>query len=156
MTQSLLFVCLGNICRSPLAAAIARKRADELGLSLRIDSAGIGGWHLGQGADARAVVAARVNGIELDGHVARKLTAEDLEAFDLILIADQEVYNHVATMAPERLMSKIAYLASFGQAADTAGTLDIPDPYYTGRFDPVIAQLEDCVAGVLRHATAEQ
>jgi len=153
MTQSLLFVCLGNICRSPLAAAIARKHAKELGLSLRIESAGTGGWHLGQGADTRAVVAARVNGIELGDHVARKLTADDLETFDLILLADQEVRSHVETMAPERLMSKLAYLASFGQAADT---LDIPDPYYTGRFDPVIAQLKDCVAGVLRHVTAEQ
>jgi len=114
---------------------------------------GVGGWHIGQGADARAVVAARVNGIELGDHVARKLTAEDLEEFELILLADHEVHTQVEKMAPERFMSKTAYLASFGQTVDS---LDIPDPYYTGRFDPVIAQLEDCVAGVLRHATAAQ
>lgn len=152
MYPSVLFVCSGNICRSPLAAAVLRKQAAELGVTLRVDSAGANGWHIGQGADARAVVAARVNGMELSNHVARTLTTDDLESFDLILVTDHEVYEQIAKRAPERLMAKVSYLTSFGQG----DVRDIPDPYYTGRFDPLIAQLEDCVAGVICQAITAQ
>ncbi len=153
MSPSVLFVCLGNICRSPLAAAILRRQAAELGMSIKADSAATGGWHIGQGADARAVVAGRMHGLELGDHVARKLTARDLEEFDHILVMDREIQSHVATLASAGQMKKVAYVASFGTAPDG---LEVPDPYYTGRFDPLIAQLEDCIAGVLRQVTAEQ
>ena len=153
MSPSVLFVCLGNICRSPLAAAILRKQAAELGASIKIDSVGTGGWHIGQGADARAVVAGRVHGFDLADHVARQLSEKDLDAFDLILVMDRENHGQVAKMASDAQMKKVAYVASFGTNPDD---LDVPDPYYTGRFDPLIAKLEDCVAGILRQVTEEQ
>lgn len=152
MKSKVLFVCLGNICRSPLAAAIFRKQVAELDLDIAFDSAGVGGWHIGQGADARAVVAGRIQGIDLERHVARRLRHEDFELFDLILVMDQEVYDTTADLAPEGTKDKIVFLSTFGKSGAQE---DIPDPYFSGQFDPVIAKLDDCVAGLLRHLKAE-
>ena len=153
MTSKVLFICLGNICRSPLAAAVFRKQVAELDLDVEADSAGVGGWHIGQAADARAIVAGRMHGIDLETHTARRLKLEDFDLFDLLLVADKEVYDMTADLAPEGTKDKIAFLSTFGKSGLQE---DIPDPYYTGHFDPVIATLEDYVAGLLRHLKAEQ
>lgn len=153
MTSKALFICIGNICRSPLAAAVFRKQVAELDLDVEADSAGVGGWHIGQGADARAVVAGRVHGIDLETHTARRLKLEDFDLFDLLLVMDQEVYEKTVDLAPEGTDGKIAFMSTFGKSGAQE---DIPDPYFSGQFDPVIAMLEDCVAGLLCHLKAEQ
>src|SRR4051812_4673182 len=84
VTVSILFVCLGNICRSPLAEGAFRAEAARLGLQVEVDSAGTGGWHQGEPPDRRAIAAARRNGVDIAGQRARKATRADFDRFDLI------------------------------------------------------------------------
>jgi protein-tyrosine-phosphatase len=87
---AVLFVCLGNICRSPLAEAAFRSEAERLGLSVEIDSAGTGDWHVGRSPDPRAIAAARRNGLDISHLRARQVTAEDFRRFDHIVALDRQ------------------------------------------------------------------
>lgn len=151
----ILFVCLGNICRSPSAEGVMRRLVTEAGLGERIvlDSAGTGGWHVGEPADARATEAARRRGIPLDS-VARQVRPEDFEGFDLILAMDASNQHALRRLAPdESAREKVRLLREFDAASAGPHDLDVPDPYYDSErgFELVLDQIEAACAGLLEH-----
>src|SRR3712207_4597481 len=97
---SVLFVCLGNICRSPLAEAAFRDEADRLGLAVTVDSAGTGDWHIGRPPDPRAAAVARRNGIDISGLRARQVAPDDFHRFDYIVALDVENLARLRTLQP--------------------------------------------------------
>ncbi|WP_426231262.1 low molecular weight protein-tyrosine-phosphatase [Pararhizobium sp. DWP3-4] len=122
----ILFVCLGNICRSPLAEGILRHVAGD-GL-VDVDSAGTGGWHIGDPPDRRSIAVARKHGIDIAGQRCRKVQAGDFEAFDLIFAMDRSNLAHLRALAPPEVQHKLHLFLDY-----TLGTTrDVPDPYYEG------------------------
>jgi len=149
----ILFVCMGNICRSPTAEGVMRAllRAEGLDGRIELDSAGTGDWHAGYPPDARAVAAARARAIELDG-AARQVTTEDFERFDLVLAMDRENARELLARAPDdAARAKVRLLREFDPAAVAAGDLDVPDPYYGGPhgFERVLDLVEAASRGLL-------
>ena len=149
----ILFVCMGNICRSPTAEAVMRGllRAEGLEEAVAIDSAGTGGWHAGDPPDARAVAAARSRDIVVEG-AARQVTAEDFDDFDLVVAMDRENERDLVARAPDdAARAKVRLLREFDDAAVAAGDLDVPDPYYGGPhgFDRVLDLVEAACRGLL-------
>jgi len=147
----ILFVCMGNICRSPTAEGVMRSLVREEGLEdeIAIDSAGTGGWHAGDPPDRRATAAARARGVTLEG-AARQITVDDFEDFDLLLVADRENLADMRAIAPdEEARAKVRLLRSFDPAAH--GDLDVPDPYYGGPdgFEDVLDLVEAACRGLL-------
>ena len=128
----ILFVCLGNICRSPTAEAVLRHRVAEAGLEgeVEIESAGTGGWHVGHPPDERSTAAAKRRGIALDG-AARRVTPEDFDRFDLLIAMDHQNAADLRAMArgPED-EAKVKLLREYDPLAVEAGDLAVPDPYY--------------------------
>ena len=151
--MKLLFVCLGNICRSPTAEGVMRDLVRSAGLEdrLELDSAGTGGWHVGAPPDARATEAARQRGIALEG-AARRFDPADFERFDLILAMDRENQRDLLALAPDdEAAGKVRLLREFDPASRGAPDLDVPDPYYGGDdgFDVVLDQVEAACRGLL-------
>ena len=103
---SVLFVCLGNICRSPLAEAALRAEAVAAGLALTIDSAGTGGWHAGQPPDSRAIAEAARHGIDISGYRARQVRPEDFQRFGQIFALDQQNLRDLRRIAPSALLGR--------------------------------------------------
>ena len=138
----LLFVCSGNICRSPTAEAVMRHLVTERGRSdqFEIDSAGIGDWHVGAAPDERACAAATRRGITVDG-AARQVTSADFERFDLLLAMDATNLADLLDLAPPGTEHKVRLLAD----------ADVPDPYYGGPdgFDRVLDLAEAACAQLL-------
>jgi protein-tyrosine phosphatase len=152
MTYKLLFVCLGNICRSPSAENIMNHLISEAGLSTKIicDSAGTSGYHVGAAPDRRMSMAAKKRGLKLIGQ-SRQLKPADLQSFDLILAMDRENYQDILYLDREgKYEEKIHMICDFAmEKADK----EIPDPYYGGAdgFDYVIDLLYDACAGLLNY-----
>jgi len=148
----LLFVCLGNICRSPTAEGVMRHVLREEGLdgAVELDSAGTGGWHAGQAPDPRAAAAAGARGILLEG-AARQVTAADFEEFDLVLAADRENLADLRTLAPPGTEHKVRLLRAFDPSSADAADLDVPDPYYGGErgFEDVLDLVERACRGLV-------
>jgi protein-tyrosine phosphatase len=119
---SILLVCTGNICRSPTMEAVGRARARELGLSLRLDSAGTSGWHEGEPPDPRTVRVGEAAGFSLAALRARKVRLPDFDDFDLILAADKGHLEQLAGLAPGVHRGKLRLFLGGGR--------DLPDPYY--------------------------
>ncbi|MGB2712313.1 MAG: low molecular weight protein-tyrosine-phosphatase [Conexibacter sp.] len=154
----LLFVCLGNICRSPTAEAMMAALVAEAGLAqqIELDSAGTGGWHVGSPPDERASAAAARRGIAMRG-AARQVRAEDFERFDLLLAMDAENLRALRTLAPHAgAAAKVRLLREFDPASAGAASLDVPDPYYGGPdgFDRVLDLVEAACAGLLAELRA--
>jgi protein-tyrosine phosphatase len=148
----ILFVCLGNICRSPTAEGVMRSVVREEGLEdrIEIDSAGTGNWHVGSPPDERATEAAARRGIELDG-AARQFTAADFERYDLILAMDESNRRELLRLAPdEDGRAKVRMFREFDPASD-GGDLDVPDPYYGGEqgFEDVLDLVGAAAHGLL-------
>jgi protein-tyrosine phosphatase len=122
-----------------LAEGIVRAKALGAGLELEIDSAGPGGWHIGQPPDARAIVAARLKGYNIEGQISRRLGASDFEVFDLIIAMDETNRQDIEALRPSGSLVPVVLMSSFAPDAVSA---EVPDPYYTGKFEPVISQLE--------------
>jgi len=128
---SILFVCLGNICRSPLAEGVFRSLVEEAGLSERfeIDSAGTGAWHVGEPPDARAAMVASQHGVTLECR-ARQVTTEDFGRFDYVIAMDRENLRNLQRMAAEAGSdAEVRLLREFDPEQDGD---EVPDPYYGG------------------------
>ena len=131
--MKLLIVCLGNICRSPLAEGALRARiaSSPLAGKVQVDSAGTGDWHAGQPPDRRAIACARGHGVDISMLRARQLRARDFEDFDWLLCADRQNLRDVRQLAPADARAESALLMEWAGAGD----LDIPDPYTGGAED---------------------
>ena len=153
MKEKILFVCLGNICRSPAADGIMKAQVAQRGLDhlFEIDSCGIGAWHIGQLPDSRMRRHGNVHGYRFD-HRARQISKDDLLRFDRIMVMDNENYRTVTSLAPDAsYINKVEMLASYLRHHE--GQTTIPDPYYgTDRdFELVIELLEDACEGLIDH-----
>jgi len=128
-------VCLGNICRSPLAEGIMQHLADEKGLNWQVDSAGTGGWHVGEAPDRRSVRVAREHGIDISKQVCRQFRRNDFEGFDHIFVMDQYNLQDVLAMAPDEYTANKVKLLLVDK--------EVPDPYYdNSQFEPVFELIE--------------
>ncbi len=136
MATRVLFVCSGNICRSPTAEAVFRDLVEQAGLAdeIEVDSAGTGGWHAGDPPDRRAVAAAAARGLALTG-TARQITARDFDSYDLIVAVDDENLAALRRIAPSGAADRIRKLAD----------ADVPDPYYGGAdgFEDVLDRVSE-------------
>jgi protein-tyrosine phosphatase len=131
----ILFVCMGNICRSPTAEGVMRRLIDDAGLDIEVDSAGTGGWHVGEPPDERATLAARRRGVTLSG-AARQVRPADFRRFDMLIAMDRANLRELLAIAPdEEAASRVRLLV-----ADS----DVPDPYYGGDrgFETVLDMVE--------------
>ncbi|MFQ3597767.1 MAG: low molecular weight protein-tyrosine-phosphatase [Chloroherpetonaceae bacterium] len=151
----ILFVCLGNICRSPTAEAVFRKLVESEGLSdyFEIDSAGTAGYHIGDMADARSIRHAQKRGYDLTAHRGRRLEAEDLDAYDYIITMDKSNYADVSALCTTQWRK----LKSFMDFAPDSGYTEVPDPYSKGSetFELVLDLCEVAAKGLLEHLKAK-
>ena len=146
MVQSILFVCLGNICRSPSAEGVLRAMAEARGLALEIDSAGTDAFHVGEQPYPPMQRVARTRGYDLSGQRARRFTPDDFDRFDLILAKDEANFAHLERARPE---NSRAGLGLFMDYAPGAGTHEVPDPYYTRDFEGTLDLIEAAAEGLL-------
>ncbi len=150
----LLMVCLGNICRSPLAEGAARAHLQRSGLDwVEVDSAGTGGWHAGEPPDHRSIAVAADFGVDLRSQRARKLRSADFEHFDWLLCADRSVLRDVLAMTPAGAYGQAALLLEW---AGLGAGAEIPDPYTGGPedFRRVWAMVDAAAAGLVTRLSA--
>lgn len=153
-------VCTGNVCRSPMAAVVLRQLLDDAGLSHRVavDSAGTGGWHVGDGADRRALAALRGAGYDGSMHRAAQFEAAWLASRDLVLVADRGHLRELRSMGRAGFdMSHVRLLREFDPESVAAGMLDVDDPYYgdAAGFDRCLSEIVAACEGVVDHIADE-
>jgi protein-tyrosine phosphatase len=147
MTTSILFVCMGNICRSPLAEAAFRAEAERRGLDVTVDSAGTGGWHAGEPPDRRARAAAARNGLDISGQRARQVTRDDFHRFDLILALDEDNLAQLERIRPAAARAHLSLLLDHVEGREGEG---VADPYYGDdrHFDVTWADVAEAARGL--------
>lgn len=145
-----LFVCMGNICRSPTAEGVFRKMVEDEGLThlIQIDSAGTHAYHIGSAPDKRAQVAANRRGVDLSKLRARKVEKVDFELFDYVIPMDRDNYVNLLEICPSHLENKMQLFMEF---AEDMPELEVPDPYYGGTqgFERVLDLVEAASQGLL-------
>ncbi len=153
MTKCILFVCLGNICRSPAAEGILRTKSRERGMKLFIESAGTGAWHVGDPPDARMIKAAGARGYDISYQRARKVELSDFYEFDYLLAMDLSNQTELLSMAPPNRTCDIRLFLDFAKGAER----ETPDPYYGGAdgFAHVLDLIEQGAEGFLDHLEDE-
>jgi protein-tyrosine phosphatase len=153
MTQSVLFVCLGNICRSPLAEAAFRAEAERLGLDVEVDSAGTGDWHLGHPPDRRATAIAARNGVDIAHLRARRVGPDDFRRFDHIVALDAQNLRDLQAMRPADARAELSLLLDHAPGREGQA---VADPYYGGEahFETTWGDVVEGAAG-LAHRLAE-
>jgi protein-tyrosine phosphatase len=137
--NSILFVCLGNICRSPLAEGIAKEYIKKYNLNLRVESAGTGDWHIGEPPCQNSIKVAKINGIDISTQRARQIKTEDFEKFDLIIGLDNKNIQNLKNLGCQNPLK----LGDFGFKGE-----DVPDPYFFDGFegfDKVFNMIDNCV-----------
>lgn len=151
-----LFVCMGNICRSPMAEGMFRKAVQNAGMEREVttDSAGTHAYHVGDTPDPRAQEAVRRRGADISQLRGRKVADTDFEAFDYILVMDGDNYSKLIQRAPARHHGKIRRLLSFSRKYPN---LDVVDPYYGGAhgFEENLDMIEDAIQGLIKDISAE-
>lgn len=150
MTRRVLFVCMGNICRSPTAEAVFQHllSTEAKGLDVTADSAGTHAYHVGDPPDDRARAAARRRGISMDDLRARQVCREDFSRFDLVLAMDEDNLAQLLRIAPPEYRGRIKLFLEYAPAA---GRREVPDPYYGGEtgFEDVLDLVEEAARGLL-------
>jgi len=145
--NSILFVCLGNICRSPLAEGIAKKIIQEKNLDIKIDSAGTGDWHIGESPCDNSIKVAAQNNIDISMLKGRQVTKEDFNTFDLIIALDDSNIANLKKVSEQEVIK----LGSYGHNDE-----DVPDPYFFDGFegfDKVFEMIEKCVTQLIDEKT---
>lgn len=157
-TVRVLFVCLGNICRSPTAhgvfATLASRAESQCSTTIVVDSCGTGDWHIGHAPDRRAAHEAEVRGYDLSQLRARQVTREDFDTFDYILVMDKQNLSDLEAMKPEGFDGHLGLFLAFSSGfAET----EVPDPYYGGDagFTHVLDLIEDASQGLLKDICGE-
>lgn len=149
-----LFVCLGNICRSPTAQGMFEKLALEYADAIEVeaDSAGTAAYHVGQAPDSRSQEAARQRGVDLSAQRARQVTAHDYDRFDLLLAMDESNHSELLRRAPAGRNDRVQLFMSYAPHMETS---EVPDPYYGGPdgFDSVLDLVEEAGRGLLDKLT---
>jgi len=152
MSVRVLFVCLGNICRSPTAEVIVRERLARTGRdgAVELDSAGTGSWHIGKAPDARAQRAGAERGYSMEGLRARQVEPDDFHRFDYVLAMDEANLADLEMMRPEEARADLRLFLDFHPQS---GERDVPDPYYGGEdgFARVLDLVEDAADGLIEH-----
>ena len=152
--KSILLVCLGNICRSPMAEGVVRAALDKAGLTeVRTDSAGTSGWHVGGPPDPRAVKAALMRDIDISGQRARQIEASDFNDFDIIAAMDRDNYARLRELQPDGSTGRVQMFLEF---AGELPVREIPDPYYGGEdgFNHALDLIEQAARGIVTHIAA--
>jgi protein-tyrosine phosphatase len=148
---NVLFVCMGNICRSPTAEGVFARRVEEAGLldKIGIDSAGTHAYHVGEPPDPRAQKSARARGIEISHLRARRAVAGDFERFDYVLAMDYDNLQILQSLCAPQYTSKLQLFLDYGSHHDIK---EVPDPYYGGPlgFERVLDLIEDAAGGLLQ------
>lgn len=147
---SVLFVCMGNICRSPTAEGVFRRLHKELApdLDVHIDSAGTHAYHIGDPPDARSQAAAKARGVDISGHRGRQVQAEDFHRFDYVLAMDAANLRRLQTLQPAQSRAELKLLLAYAPGAKHR---EVPDPYYggAGGFEDVLDLVEQGGRGLL-------
>ena len=146
MTTRILFVCLGNICRSPSAEAVTRARASKARLDVEIDSAGTAGWHIGNPPYEAMQLAAIRRGYDMSSLRARQFSARDFAEFDLIIGMDAQNMADIERQRPETSDTPVRLMTDYAQAS---GMSEVPDPYYTRDFDGALDLIEAAADGLI-------
>lgn len=145
----ILMVCLGNICRSPMARGVLEREIAIRGLPWVVDAAGTSGFHDGEAPDPRAIRTAARSGIDISRQRSRKIRSSDFETFDLLLAMDCQNLDHLKSACPDhQYLPKIQLLMSY--ARDWPGTV-VPDPYFDNRFDYALQCIEFGCLGLVNH-----
>lgn len=147
---NILFVCMGNICRSPTAEGVFNQLITESGFAdkIGIDSAGTHAYHTGEAPDSRAQQSALARGIDISQLRARKATKKDFEQFDYVIAMDYDNLSHLESICPEEHITKLSLFLEYGSQSDVK---EVPDPYYGGPlgFERVLDLVEDASKGLL-------
>ena len=143
-----VFVCLGNICRSPTAEGIFRKLVNDAGLShvIEVDSSGTSNWHVGGPPDKRSTAVAKTRGIDLSSLKSRQAVADDFHHFDYVIAMDGSNHQKLLSLCPLGREDRLRLCLSF---APSVGLTDVPDPYYEDGFDAVFDMIESAGQGLL-------
>lgn len=146
--MKILMVCLGNICRSPLAEGIMQRKITQLGLNWEVDSAGTGAWHAGEKPDPRSIEVAKKEGLDISKQQARQFSEEDFKKFDLILAMDSSNYSDLVKKTDsEEERSKVKMIMNF---KDKGMNENVPDPYWNDNgFSHVYNMLEEACQKVI-------
>jgi protein-tyrosine phosphatase len=137
--NSVIFVCLGNICRSPIAEGIAKQIVEQKGLHVKVSSAGTGSWHAGEPPCKNSIEVAHKNGVDISHLRASQITKKELKEFDVVIALDESNYNDLKNLGAKNLYK----LGSFGHHNQ-----DVPDPYFFNGFegfDKVYEMIDSCV-----------
>ncbi|MEV4107211.1 low molecular weight protein-tyrosine-phosphatase [Nonomuraea sp. NPDC049695] len=155
MTYRVCLVCMGNICRSPMAEVVLRQTLADRGLGDRVtvESAGTGGWHAGDPMDERALAILEQHGYDGAAHRARQFTRDWFDRYDLVLAMDRDNLANLRRIAPSGV--EVQLFRAFDPAAEEGA--EVPDPYYGGRegFEEVLALVESASEGVAKHIADE-
>ena len=148
--MKVLMVCLGNICRSPLAEGILKAKLKEKNVEWQVDSAGTSSWHINSLPDSRSIAIAHLHGIDITDQRARQFQASDLDNFDLILAMDADNYNAIIAQANKKQVSKVKMILNYTYPDENRR---VPDPYYNDGFEMVYQLLDVACDQIIKFHT---